>query len=235
MRPASASSTSRCCFAFKRYLTSLRSKVSVNEAIVSSQGPSGPHSGNISRLDTTKTPLKLTETKVGSEAGRLAPPRRTLGDAQPAPDTAAPDTWLRRTLGCAGRLAAPDAWLRRTLGCAGRLAAPDAWLRRTLGDVGFSVRRFVGQISLRPQASGPTFPKTGKPAGRRAFKCCRLQSSQNVPNRLRLPRITPDCSESLGIAQGVARNAPDCAGSPNATRAFSPRELRRCRRCSSSR
>ena len=38
-RPASASSTSRCCFAFKRYLTSLRSKVSVNEAIVSSQGP----------------------------------------------------------------------------------------------------------------------------------------------------------------------------------------------------
>lgn len=39
MRPASASSTSRCCFAFKRYLTSLRSKVSVNEAIVSSQGP----------------------------------------------------------------------------------------------------------------------------------------------------------------------------------------------------
>ena len=38
IRPASASSTQRCCFAFKRYLTSLRSKVSVNEAIVVPSG-----------------------------------------------------------------------------------------------------------------------------------------------------------------------------------------------------
>ena len=41
---------------------------------------------------------------------------------------------------------------------------------------------------------------------------------------------------------GITRNhlglpgiASDRSGSPNATRAFSPRELRRCRRCSSSR